>query len=68
MNQLLLLSFQRNSKNLFEISTFNHVLLAAYLIVGHFKSQIEDRHVTLYTDHKSILSIFKKKTNMHSDK
>ena len=39
-------------------STFDRELLAAYLAVLHFRQMIESRNVTLFTDHKPLVSAF----------
>lgn len=49
-------------------STFDRELLAAYLAVLHFKYQIEGRNVTLFTDHKPIVSAFHSNKQLKSDK
>uniref|UniRef100_A0A5S6Q119 RT_RNaseH domain-containing protein n=1 Tax=Trichuris muris TaxID=70415 RepID=A0A5S6Q119_TRIMR len=35
-------------------SAFGKELLAAYAAVRHFRSSIEGRHLTIYTDHKPV--------------
>lgn len=42
-------------------STFDRELLAAYMSVLHFKPKIEGRHITLFTDHKPLVSAYHKK-------
>ena len=42
-------------------SAFDRELLAAYLAVLHFKCHIDGQHVTLFSDHKPLISAF------HSD-
>ena len=49
-------------------STFDRELLAAFLAVLHFKPQIEGRQVTLFTDHKPLVSAYKKTSLLKSDK
>ena len=49
-------------------STFDRELLATYLAVLHFKPQIEGRIVTLFTDHKPLVSAFYKSSLLKSDK
>lgn len=49
-------------------STFDRELLATYLAVIHFKHQIEGRHVTLFTDHKPLMSAYHSPNQLKSDK
>lgn len=49
-------------------STFDRELLAAYASVLHFKPQIEGRHVTLFSDHKPLVSAFYSCNQLKSDK
>ena len=49
-------------------SAIDRELLAAYQAVLHFKPEIEGREVTLFTDHKPLVSKFKKQTLPTSDK
>lgn len=51
-----------------QYSTFDRELLAAYLSVLHFKPKIEGRHVTLFSDHKPLVSAYHKKGLLKSDK
>ena len=49
-------------------STFDRELLAAYLSVLHFKTLIDGHQVTLFVDHKPIVSAFYASTPAKSDK
>lgn len=49
-------------------STYDRELLAAYYAVLHFRSMIEGRHVTLFTDHKPLVSAFHSKNPAKSDR
>ena len=49
-------------------SAFDRELLAAYLTVIHFRHFIEGRTVTLYTDHKPLVSAFFSQTPCKSDR
>lgn len=49
-------------------STFDRELLAAFLAVIHFKSMIEGRIVTLFTDHKPLKSAFLSQQPAKSDR
>lgn len=49
-------------------STYDRELLGAYLAVLHFKPYIEGRHVTLFTDHKPLVSAFGSKNEAKSDR
>ena len=61
-----------NSKKLSEahrkLSTFDRELTACYLAVLNFKHQIEGRHITLFTDHKPIVSTHLKQAQLKSVK
>ena len=48
------------SGNQRKYSTFDRELLAAYQAVLRFKSQIEGRNVTLFSDHKPLSLAFNK--------
>ena len=50
------------------LSTFERELLAAYLAVIHFRSDLEGKNVVLYTDHKPLVSAFRKTTPSKSEK
>lgn len=56
------------SKTQRSYSTFDRELLGAYLSVLHFKNLIDGRNVTLFTDHKTIVSAFYSKSSPKSDK
>lgn len=43
-------------------------LVAIYLALLEFKPQIEDRHITVFTDHKLRVTAFQKTTPMKSNK
>lgn len=49
-------------------STYDRELLAAYLSVQHFKSIIDGHSVTLFLDHKPIVSAFYSKSTAKSDR
>ena len=49
-------------------STFDRELFAAYSSAIHFKSKIEGRQVTLFTDHKPLASAFYSTKPSQSDK
>ena len=49
-------------------SAFDRELLAAYLAVLHFKPFIESRDVTIFTDHKPLVSAFKSQNPAKSDR
>lgn len=49
-------------------STFDRELLAAYSAVLHFKSLIDGQSVTLFSDHKPLVSKFYAKSPCHSDR
>ncbi|KAF2347963.1 Integrase catalytic core [Trinorchestia longiramus] len=49
-------------------STYDRELLAAYLSVLHFKSLIDGHSVTLFTDHKPMVSAFYSRTIAKSDR
>ena len=49
-------------------STFDRELLAVYSAVLHFKDLIESRQVTLFTDHKPLVSAFYSKNPAKSDR
>lgn len=49
-------------------STFDRELLAAYFATLHFKPMIEGRQVTLFTDHKPLVSAFHSKNPAKSDR
>ena len=49
-------------------STFDRELLAAYTATLHFKNLIEGREVTLFTDHKPLVSAFYSRTPAKSDR
>lgn len=51
-----------------KLAAFDRELLAAYLAVLHFRPQIEGRHVTLFTDHRPLVSAYRKTTPLKSDK
>ena len=50
------------------LSTFDRELLAAFLAVLNFKLLIDGHHVTLFTDHKPIVSAFYSKNTSKSDR
>ena len=49
-------------------SVFDKELLAAYLAVLYFKPLIEGRSVTLFSDHKPLVSAFQNQTTAKSDR
>ena len=49
-------------------STYDRELLGAYEAVIHFKSLIDGHSVTLFTDHKPIVSAFYSKSLPKSDR
>ena len=49
-------------------SAFDRELLAVYLAVVHFKSVIEGRTVTVFTDHKPLVNAFYSQTPPKSDR
>lgn len=49
-------------------STYDRELLAAYLAVLHFKTYIDGHRVTLFLDHKPIVSAFYSKSTAKSDR
>ena len=49
-------------------STFDRELLAAYSAILHFKNQVEGRNVTLFTDHKPLVSAFTSPQSLKSDR
>jgi len=49
------------------LSTYDRELLAAYLATLHFRPLIEGRQITLFTDHKPLVSAFKSSSPAKSD-
>ena len=49
-------------------STYDRELLAAYLAVHHFKTLIDGHTVTIFVDHKPIVSAFTSKSVAKSDR
>jgi len=49
-------------------STFDRELLAAYQAVLHFKSSIDGQTVTLFSDHKPLISAFHSRNTAKSDR
>ena len=47
-------------------STFDLELLRVYLSVKHFEHMLLDKKFVIYTDHKSLISSFKKPSENHS--
>ena len=47
-------------------STYDLELLGVYLSVKHFEHLLLDKHFTIYTDHKSLVSSFTKPSETHS--
>ena len=69
-NELFPLAFfsKRLSKTQRTYSAFDRELLAVYLAVAHFKHVIEGRTVTIFTDHKPLVSAFYSQTQPRSDR
>ena len=49
-------------------SAFDRELYAGFLSIIHFKSSIEGRQVTLFTDHKPLIRAYRKLMPLNSDK
>ena len=50
------------------LSTYDRELLAAFFAILHFKTLIDGHSVTLFTDHKPLVSAFYSKNNPKSDR
>uniref|UniRef100_A0A5S6QNA3 RT_RNaseH_2 domain-containing protein n=1 Tax=Trichuris muris TaxID=70415 RepID=A0A5S6QNA3_TRIMR len=49
-------------------SAFGKELLASYAAVRHFRSSIEGRHLTIYTDHKPLVHAFRNASQSLNDR